>query len=128
MEKKKYGLLKQLLWTIGFGLASFFTQFFLNPKRGVADWVWMGLMLLIPGVLVWLLDRVIQLKLPWLLLAMAVQYVLLIALAELLANLYGIRLDKSCGWFEYIGAVFPWPVAVTAVQAAVLSCLRKFHK
>ena len=122
---------RNLIITIISALVTFVIDFLVIPKvmRGMPDFIWMSMMILIPVflvVLVFFKDKEYK---RWNLFAgMAIQYILLIALANPISKLFGTSIEHTLGWFGYIGAAFPWPLVVTEIQFVVLKIIHRGSK
>ena len=117
---------KNLIITVICALLTFVIDFFFVPKvmRGIPDFIWMGMMVLLPTLLAILLFVRDKEYKQWnLFVGMVIQYVLLIAFASPISQTFGSSIEHALGWFGYIGAAFPWPLVVTIIQFVVLKII-----
>ena len=119
---------ENLIRSVLFGTCMFVLHFVMIPLlcRGWVDFLWIGLMMLLPAVVAWLLYRnhpgsIAAAVIP----AMLVQYLLLILLAAPVSDLWGCSISRVLGWPEYIGSTFAWPIATTVIQAITIFVIKK---
>ena len=111
-------------------ILTFSIDFLLIPRlmRGIPDILWMAAMVLLPLGAAWLFYEKFSRPAPGLLFAgMGIQYLLLIVMAGPISQDFGSSIEHTLGWFEYIGAAFPWPLAVTLVQFLMIVLIRKAY-
>lgn len=109
-------------------LVSFALDFIIIPElcSGWADFIWMTLMIVLPGLVAILLFRNRNHGTPgYIFIGLPVQYVLLIVFAGPISSMWGASIEHTLGWFSYIGSVFPWPFVVTLVQYFAVLLIRK---
>ena len=124
-------LSQNLIRSVLFGTCMFVLHFVMIPLvcRGWIDFLWIGLMMLLPAVVAWLLYRnhpgsIAASVFP----AMLVQYLLLILLAAPVSELWGCSVSRVLGWPEYIGCTFAWPIATAVIQAITIFVIKKSNQ
>lgn len=122
---------ENLIRSVLFGTCMFVLHFVMIPLlcRGWVDFLWIGLMVLLPAVVAWLLYRnqpgsIAAAVFP----AMLVQYLLLILLAAPVSDLWGCSISRVLGWPEYIGSTFAWPIATAVIQAISIFVIKKSNQ
>lgn len=122
---------ENLIRSVLFGTCMFVLHFVMIPLlcRGWVDFLWIGLMMLLPAVVAWLLYRnhtgaSAAAVFP----AMLVQYLLLILLAAPVSDLWGCSISRVLGWPEYIGSTFAWPIATAVIQAITIFVIKKSNQ
>lgn len=109
-------------------ILTFSINFFLIPRMmsGIPDVLWMTAMILLPLGAAWLFYEKFSRPAPGLLFAgMGIQCLLLVVMAGPISLAFGASIEHTLGWFEYIGAAFPWPLVVTLAQFLLIVCIRK---
>lgn len=117
-----------LLISVICALITFALDFLLIPNicRGWIDFVWMGLMVVLPVVIAVLLFRTVDYrKSGYVFVGLLIQYAVLITFAGPISKLWGSSIEHTLGWFSYIGSVFPWPFIITLIQYLVLLGFKK---
>lgn len=113
--------MKSALRTALCSLTTFALVFYLIPAllaRGIPDILWMTLEIILPAILAALMLK--NVRPTWIFLNLPIHYGLLILLAAPLSRFWGSPIDRSLGWFSYIGSTFFWPIVLTIVQFVVL--------
>lgn len=113
------------------GICVFALHFVMIPLvcRGWPDFLWIGLMIVIPFVVTWIFYRKSTgLSAAAVFPALFIQYLLLILLAEPVSELWGCSVSRVLGWPEYIGCTFAWPIATAVIQAVTIFEIRKSNQ
>lgn len=115
------------------GAVSFFVMFYFIPlffMKGVEDYIWILLMLVLPLVLSILLLRVFsKCENKHILYSIAIECILAIVLYSLTGSILGFELGSFSkdlfDWIGYIVYVFGWIAASSALQYIVLKMIHK---
>ncbi len=98
-------------------------------RQGVPDGIWGAFLILVPAilgvVLLWKAERYVSL---YVIFSALIQYALLIVFAGFVDGFWGTSIEWALGWFEYIGATFPWPAVIALIQWGVLTLVRKIKR
>lgn len=123
---------KRNKWPLICGAVTFMIDFWLIPAfvmQGIADWIWMGLMLLLPIVLAVILLNCIggykPISVFW---GILVQYLIIAVAFRSLASWLGFRLGYGFETLRFLIYVILLPLGVTVAQFLSLLVISRIRK
>ncbi len=116
--------LNHILCGVCWGIISFVLVFFVIPKRGIADFIWISACIVLPVLLAVFMFRKIFFSPPvYILPGFVTQISGLVLCRDVVAYKWSIRLS-GLARFEYIG-LFIYPVVTTVLPYIVLKIINK---